>query len=198
MLKLKFIKLHGTIEAGGTVQFSDAERAAALVEAGDAEFVAAVPPTGEKLLVEFNRILGRPAPDELNLPDKTQAPSEPAPGGTATTQLFSAGDDVVLISESERYEAKFVAYEQKDGQPAIKVLLPSGTEAYAHPDAVQARVSGTPLPSDLAGVGALGVAGITTVEQVAKMTDQQLDDVNGIGPATVTEIRTRLGQQPQP
>jgi hypothetical protein len=198
MLKLKFIKPHGTIEAGGTVQFSDAERAAALVEAGDAEFLAAVPPTGEKLLAQFNQILGRPAPEALNLPDRTLPPADPPPGGTATTQLFSAGDDVVLISDSERYEAKFVAYEQKEGQPAIKVLLPSGTEAYAHPDAVQARVSGTPLPSDLAGVGALGVVGITTVEQVASMTDQQLDDVNGIGPSTVAEIRTRLGQQPRP
>jgi hypothetical protein len=110
MLKLKFIKPHGTIEAGGTVQFSDAERAAALVEAGDAEFLAAVPPTGEKLLAEFNRILGKPAPAELNLPDKTPPPAETPAGGTATTQLFSAGDDVVLISDSERYEAKFVAY----------------------------------------------------------------------------------------
>lgn len=50
----------------------------------------------------------------------------------------------------------------------------------------------TPLPEDFPGRDELHAADVTTVEAVTALSDEELDGITGIGPATITRIRAAL------
>ena len=55
----------------------------------------------------------------------------------------------------------------------------------------------TPLPSGIGSVApaALADQGITTLEQVAEMTDRELLRIHGVGPKAVRLLREALAEQ---